>query len=515
MVGRLAVLAGVATLAAATALPAQTLADGDRVLVTTFGDVAALALGRDHLFLASDAGIAVRDLLQERWLPPLAPVPGYPPPGYATALAYDPIGDGLWLGLETGELFQMSFAFGEWTRASFQADGAIIRIVHDATEGTLWVGTPAGWYRVRDDGGFGRFMIRADMVPEEIRRSGEQNLGLLAVQGTLGTDDRLRRFALTDAIPGESPGRFYVGTAGGGAVRVDTNTLDRSWLQFGTLTRGLGSIAVDGQEIWFGGDGGGPRDGVARASRDLGAWTRYEAGVDNAPRGFVARIATSPEGVWFATSEGVYRLDPRAASPAWLRLTARDGLPADQGTSVVPTASGAWIGTLRGLARVDASGTVVSTGLEGARVLDLALAGETLWVATDRGLFTRSGEGEPVAVGDAPALATGPVVAVATNGDLVAALTPDALHVRREGRWAAPDRTLARLGALLRLHIDADGGLWVAGATGIASLESGRAPRTWLVPGDIPEGPVRGLTVDGDHLWVATPAGALRIDRTR
>lgn len=512
MVGRRAALAAAVALAAAMPVAAQTLATADRVLVTSFGDVAALALGRDHLFLAGDAGIAVRDVLQERWLPPLAPVPGYPPPGYATALAYDPIGDGLWLGLDTGELFQLSFAFGEWTRASFQADGPIIRIRPDAAEGALWVGTPAGWYRVRDDGGFGRFMIRADMVPEEVRRSGEQNLGLLAVQGTLGTDDRLRRYDLTDAIAGESPGTFYVGTAGGGVVRVDTNTLDRTWLQFGTLSRGLGSVAVDGDRLWFGGDGGGPRDGVAWSPRDLSTWTRYEAGVDDAPRGFVARIAASPEGTWFATSEGVYRFDDE---DSWLRLTARDGLPADQGTSVVPTGSGAWIGTLRGLARVDTSGTVVSTSLDGARVLDLALAGETLWVATDRGLFTRTGEGDPVAVSDTPALATGPVVAVATDGDVVAALTPDALHVRRNGRWAAPDRTLAPLGALLRLHIDPEGGLWVAGANGIASLESARAPRTWLVPGDIPEGPVRGLTVDGDHLWVATPAGALRIDRTR
>lgn len=494
----------------------RTWAPEDRSLVTGFGDVAALALGRDRLYVASDGGVAVFDVLQERWLPPLAPVPGYPPPGYASALAYDPVADGLWLGLENGELYQLSFAFGEWTRAGFVADDAIIRIHPDAAEGALWVGTPVGWYRVRDDGTFGRFVLRAEMLPESVRTAGEQNLALLAVQGTLGLDERLRRYELTDAVAGDRPGTFFVGTGGGGVVRIDTNTLERQWYAFGTPSRGVGTVEIDADRIWFGGDGQGPRDGIAVASRDLGEWRQLEAGIDGAPRGFVARIVADADAVWFAASDGVYRLDGRNGDSAGFRhITSADGLPADQATTVVPLAGGAWIGTLRGLARIDATGAVTATLLEGSRVLDLVMTGDTLWIATDRGLHVAmSGrDPEPAAAGT---LAAGPVVAVAAGGGIVAALTPDALHVRTDGLWSAPDRTIAgTLGGLLRLRIEADGRLWIAGERGVASLEAGVAPVFWRVPDDIPEGPVRGIAFDGNDLWVATPAGALRLDRTR
>lgn len=507
--------AGLCAAALAPGVAAQPLPSTleDRVLVTSFGDVAALAVGRDVLYVAGSAGIAVRDLLRERWLPPLAPVPGYPQDGMASALAYDPVADGLWLGTATGELYQLSFAFGEWRRASFVADEIIIRIVPDPARGVLWVGTPSGWYRVDDDGSSGRFMIRAEMIPREVRESGERNIGLLAMEGTLGLDPGLQRFPLTDAVPGDRDNVFFVGTAGGGVVRVDTNTGERAWLQFGTLSRGAGAVEVIGDEIWFGGDGQGPHDGVTRASRDLSTWVQLEAGVEDAPRGFVARIAGGAAGVWFATSEGAWHL-AAGTDGEWTRLTSGNGLPADQTTSVAPAVDGVWIGTLRGLARVDATGQVTGTQLEGARVLDLAMAGDTLWIAADRGMFTLVGEGAPEPVTE-PALANRPVVAVAAGGATIAALTPDALHVRRAGAWLPPERTLQGLGTLLRLRLGPQGEVWVAGENGVAVVAPDRAPRLWRVPGDIPAGPVRGLAVDGDRLWVATPGGALRLDPSR
>jgi ligand-binding sensor domain-containing protein len=244
-----------------------------------------------------------------------------------------------------------------------------------------------------------------------------------------------------------------------------------------------------------------------------------------APGGFVARIVPADDAIWFAASDGAYRLDRgrigsglRAAD--WTRYTSADRLPADQTTCVVPVPGGAWIGTLRGLAKLDVTNRSVTTTLAGLRVLDLALAGDTLWIATQSGLFVSVADGVPApATGleNAQSLRTGPVVALANVGGVITALTPAAVHRLEQGQWSAPIRDPATraLGPLFRLHVAADGGVWIAGEAGVAAVEAGKPVRTWLVPDDIPAGPVRGIVLDGDDLWVATPAGALRLDHTR
>ncbi len=527
MVTRRAVFVCVAlALVTPTAATPQLGSAQERTLVTSFGDVAALAVGRREIFVAAAGGIAVYDFVDDVWRPPLAPRAGYPPIEFVASLAYDGFADLLWLGAETGELLKLPLTFDRWEPAGFRARAPIIRIVPDAREGALWIGTPQGWYRVRDDGSLGRFMLRADQVPLEIRQLGERDPAFEAVRGTAGLDAQLRRFPVSAVVAGERRGIYFVGTEGGGLVRVDVNTLERAPLPFGTLSRGVGAVAVDGARIWFAGDGQGPRDGVATADRELRRWTQFEATTDGAPRGFVARIEPAPDALWFAASDGTYRLDRRGLRDGpprpsdWTWLHSRSGLPADQSTAVAPTADGAWIGTLRGLARVDASARVTATFLEGRRILDLASAGDTLWVATDAGLYVSVAGAAPVAgpgVESSPALRSGPVIGVAAHAGQRIVLVPDAHYRLENGAWAGPVReaTTLGLGTLYRLLIDDGGSVWIAGERGIARLAAGRPPRAWLVPMDVPVGPVRGLALDGEFVWVATPAGAFRIDPSR
>ena len=509
----------------AEAQPGRLWRPEDRSLITSFGDVAALALGRREVYVAGPYGVAVFDYVESAWRPPLAPSAGYPAPEMVTALAYDATADALWLGTEDGILLRFGLTQDRWERVPYDPRDPVIRIVPDADEGVLWAGTPGGWHRVRDDGTSGRFIMRADQVPSHIREIGETDVATQAAVGTLGLDERLRRFPIQAMLQGDRPASYFVATAGAGLMQFDSNTLQRTWLPFGTLSRGVGSIALDGDRIWFGGDAQGPRDGVAFADGGLTRWTHLEAAVDGAPRGFVARIVPAEDAIWFAASDGVYRLDRsrigsglRAAD--WTRYTSADRLPADQATTVVAVSGGAWIGTLRGLARLDVTSRSVNTTLAGLRVLDLALAGDTLWIATQSGLFVSISGGMPArapGVENAQGLRTGPVVALAAVGGVITALTPAAVHRLEQGQWSAPMRDPATraLGPLFRLHVAADGGVWIAGEAGVAALEEGRPVRTWLVPADIPAGPVRGIVLDGDDLWVATPAGALRLDRTR
>jgi hypothetical protein len=495
---------------------------GDRTLITSFDDIAALTVSSRLLFAATPSGLSVYDVTLAAWQAPLAPLEAWPAEERPSAVAWDGFGDRLWLGTEAGRLHHLVLGDDRWERPGFSVGEPILRIVPDSREGTLWVGTPSGWYRVRDDGSSGRFVLRELEVPAEVRREGEQDPVLRAVEGSLGLDDRLRRFPVSAAVtPPDRPVDRFVGTHGGGLLRFDATTLSTEWLPFGTLSRGIASLAVDGDRIWFGGDGQGPRDGVGVAGADLARWQRLEAGIDGAPRGFVARITIAADAVWFAASDGVYRL-PRTALASdgavrsgWQHLTTVDGLPADQATIVVPVPTGAWIGTLRGLVRVDTAGRATESHLPGRRVLDLAHSGEDLWIATDQGLFRTmaTGGGAPTRVEDAP---LGVIVAVVATSAGVAVLTPAALYRRGPNGWTGPDREpAARLGGLLRLIAHGDGSLWVAGEQGVGMREETGSWRWWLAPSDIPAAPVRGLVVTDEHLWVATPAGALRLDRSR
>jgi len=509
---------------AAAAQPGRLWQPGDRSLITSFVDVAALALGRREVYVAGESGIAVWDHVEEAWRPPLAPLEGYPERQPVASLAYDGAADALWLGTEDGQLLRLGLTVGQWEPAEFRIDEPIIRIVPDAMEGLLWIGTSSGWYRVRGDGSEGSFVDRASQIPSHVREIGETDLTVQAMSGTLTLDDMLQRFPIETVIEGERPGTYFVGTQGGGLLLLDGNTLERTWLPFGTLSRGAGTVALVGNRLWFGGDGQGPRNGFAIADRNLRRWTQIETEVGGGPRGFTARIVPAGNAVWFAASDGAYRLDnlsadSAAGGTAWTRFTTAQGLPADQTTTVVPLVQGAWIGTLRGLARVDGAGRVSATALEGRRILDLVLTGDTLWIATESGLFASIGDGAPApapGVDAVPALRTTPIVSLAARTGSIVALTPAAVHRFEGGRWTAASQegALAGLGRLLRLHVDTDGTIWVGGEGGAASLGQG-AVRTWLVPDDIPAGPVRGLLVDGDNLWVATPAGALRLNPTR
>src|SRR5690606_18474141 len=123
------------------------------------------------------------------------------------------------------------------------------------------------------------------------------------------------------------------------------------WLPFGLLTRGVGTIAADGEELWFGGDGRGPRRGVTRADRSLQRWDHFEAQHDGAPAGYVADVLPTTDAVWFAASDGLYRHDRRSGT--WRRFGEADGLPTAEVTALAPAPTGLWVGTRRGVVAVD------------------------------------------------------------------------------------------------------------------------------------------------------------------
>jgi ligand-binding sensor domain-containing protein len=507
---------------------------GDRVLIGDLGDLRAVAVAPRHVYAAGPAGIVVYDLTRDRWAPPLPYTEGMPLGEQPTALAYDRLSDALWLGTAAGVLYTYTLGFDRWERLGAIAGGSIAFLA--ASPDAVYGAGADGWFRL-PRGAFIAEPIPGTDVPPDVRAQAGAQTGarddpwLAAARGTLGLDPRLRRWPLTDAAAGETPGEYWIATGGGGLVRYDSRSATAEWLPIGLPAGGVGAVSSNGQRVWFGGTGRG-RGGVAAASTDLTRWWRFPAG-EGAPGSHVVDVVVREGDVWFAAEDGLYRLDTRTlerdatTAHAWHRTTSADGLPDDRVTSIAATVDGAWVTTMRGLAFVDDAGAVTAVAPGQAHSMARAvLANDSLWVATEIGLLLLTDAAAAVRAGtqttrlraspgaEAQPALRGPVLDVAVADDAVHALTPDGLFRFESGVWQGPERAaLARIGRPHRLASDGEG-LWITGERGVAHLAAGQGVVIdYLVPADIPAGPVLDVRPAGEHIWIATPAGALRLRR--
>jgi hypothetical protein len=528
-------LVGAALVAAAllTAAPAAAQSHlwlpEDRLLVTAFHDVTGLATDLRRVYAVSSEGIQVYDFAARRWDAPVTAVQGFPQRERPTALAFDLVESALLVGTAAGDLLIYRVDMQRWDRRPALASGPILAIAAGTgvREDALYLATRGGLLRLRR-GGFMAEPIRLDEVPPSLRArlQGPGALtaadpALASASGTLGLDARLRRQPITAIVPGEGRGSYWIGTMGGLAA-FDSRFMETTWHEYGLVGRGVGAIARGADGFWFGGDGRSPRRGVAWADARLQQWRHHEAPLEGAPAGHVADIAVAGGVVWFAASDGLFHLDRR--SGAWRRYTEADGLPALRVLSVAATGDGVWAGTRRGLVRVAPYDAGMPALFRGTAVLRVRELGDTLWVATERGLYALGPARDTILAAGAAAdgagqgPGAGPTLDVAAIPGALVVLTPDALFLRRqvaggEQLWSGPVREPFQAG-LGRGHALAagDGQLWVAADAGVGRLDLGTGLWTfYTVPGDIPEGPVHGVLPDGEHVWLATPGGALRL----
>jgi ligand-binding sensor domain-containing protein len=176
--------------------------------------------------------------------------------------------------------------------------------------------------------------------------------------------------------------------------------------------------------------------------------------------------------------------------------------------------TGVWVGTQHGLMHIrDGQARQVLTGPRVGRVI---VMGDSVWAATTRGLLVAAIADADTTGGswrEAEGLGPGVYIDVARLGSRTFALSPEGFYAHTERTWRGPVRTPAMngLGRLRRL-LAADSALWIAGERGVARYDPTReAWLYFLAPGDIPEGPIADLAIDGAFVWLATPAGALRL----
>lgn len=485
----------------------------DRVLISDFSQVSALATDQRRIFAATSAGIAVFDATQERWLDPITAEDGFPIAADPTALAYDPVSDELWMASVDGGLFSYSPFFGRWQDEGSALAPPVFEILfaRDAS-GSVFLREAGGW-SVLERGSFSpRPLPRGVSPPVHGSVTDPLDDPLLRSRGrTLTVDETGRSWPVTDAVTLIGSPDVWIASYGGYLFRYGDFAGDTRHYVYGVPGRGVAALLVGADAIWFGGDARTRRQGIASADHALDRWLQWEARMHGAPAGRVHEMLESGGRLWVAAADGLYVLDPGARG--WSRLATSDGLPDDEALSLAATPAGVWVGTRRGAVPVDGNGVAGDVVAPGVRVSGLAAAGEDLWLATDAGVLLAVGARAGAAPAELTRLADGdPRLGArarsiaALDGAVYAAFDGSVRRVDRAGTASAP---LGRGGPQARLRA-AEGRIWLAGVEGVRGWDprSGDVLRYDIGP-DIPVGPVTDVAVGAGGVWVATPVGAL------
>jgi ligand-binding sensor domain-containing protein len=505
------------------------------VVLTAFDVIPAVAASQHTVYVASPDGIAALDRDFGRWLPPIPFGPGFGA-GAVTAMAADPVEEGVWIAAEGAVLYYRP-SFGDISRGIIP--GRVDAIVFDQRDpgAGAYLHGSSGWAVATRTGMVSP--VDPSRVPPPAARSQPSSLVEVyatypSLRGTaplLTRDADLRSWPVMSGTISPDRSEVWLGTAGGGLFRVDPLFQKGEQLPFGPLQTATGALARDSDGVWMAGVGaaaGAARPGLTHASGDLQLW-RWLASpaVSRALSGARAmRMSVRGSRLWVATDRGLVSLDASDPEHA-LRWSATSGLPDDRALAVAASSSGAWVGTARGLAYVESTGsaraarsTDVHAGSgPSAAVRALLLVGDTLWVGSDAGALLVRGaapDSAPRTLNVNDARLSRPILALAASDSLVAAATDRDLLVIAPAaasliaRFDAVD--ISPISPVSAMAMDANT-IWLAGRGGVLVVaRSSAASRLLPAPGPIPAQAL-DIALDRDFAWIATPAGVVRLRR--
>ncbi|MDH3297130.1 MAG: hypothetical protein OEM96_02460, partial [Gemmatimonadota bacterium] len=387
----------------------------DRVVITDFQRVTALARASDRLFAATDGGLVVRNEAFDRWELPITTEDGYPS-SRVVALAWDRRDATLWLSTVDSRLIQIEPRNRRFLD-EIRLDEPIRTIVpsHDDPSALL-VQQGSRWFT------FDPFSRRqARISPSDVDRAIAASFELRERRALL-TSARFEagrafiasrgtaRYQITDVMPSAQLGQFWIASYGGFLFRYDAFSGRSEPVEYGLIGEGAAAVLADTGGIWFAPGEGFERYAISRADRDLTTWRTWDAESTgladrNVPADPVHALLRVGADLWAGGERGLYRFD----GDAWHR---EGGGQLGRGTRVLSLSAdpqglgGVWAGTDRGLYRLPGPGMSADAPRLGAeRITALAAHGELLWVGTDRGLTAfgpDAGQREGVAVAGRP-----------------------------------------------------------------------------------------------------------------
>jgi len=341
------------------------------------------------------------------------------------------------------------------------------------------------------------------------------------------------------ADPGSLPGnvlqalhvddqdRVWMGSENGGLSVLDA---DRRQLHHHRLadhpqmgTDDVFAITSLGEDIWFGGFGGG----VSRLHAD-GSFTNFRAD-DSDPSSLpsdhvLALTRDGRGGIWIGTLAGLAHFDGQA-----IRAVPLAGLQAPRIYSVTVEVGRTWVGTSGGMLVRAADGTWTAPAWSQmfARpnaIMTMADAGQgEYWLGGQGGLWRTDGEGAPVPVaqgeqGRGVGRVLQAILRMPDGGTWIALPTRGLGYLRADWRRiAALSSTQGLAGGLYRgIGRSGQGGAWLTSSIGSVEhldLASGQlTPLRWHRPLLQDQRLLSVLEDDRGQLWIGRNTGLTRID---
>ncbi len=507
----------------------------DRVLIGESNEITGIAVSQRMVFATTRDALLILDKQFGSWSPPVTAVDGYPG-GPVTAMAADPVDDGVWIGTLGGVVYYRPVLNILTTAVVAGTPGVIIFDARDPLAGA-YIGSGAGWSLVTRTGSV--TPVERSFLPPPSARIQSSNLNDVfreypALQNFLPMllrDEQLQSWPVSTGTKALGSSEVWVGTRGNGVYRVDPLFNQAEHFPFGLLDEGIGALAEAADGIWMAGLGTGSsaRSGLAFASSDLRRWRWVEGSLSRPFRGVRAHdLSVRGRAAWVATDRGVLRVETQNENSVRV-WSLGNGLPDDRALSLATSSDGAWVGTARGLVfitdsvnRRSASRSAISATIAtGTSVRALLLTGDTLWIGSDAGLLMMaSGDSaprRPAAAAAEPRLRR-PIAAITrSDSEIVVATADDLLRISTTGGQLLPRYeavSFSQLRGITAVAMDSST-IWIAGRGGVLVItRSTGLPRFLTAPGEIP-GEAYDVLLTRDFAWIATRNGLLRISRLR
>jgi ligand-binding sensor domain-containing protein len=563
----------IATLTAVADLRSQQLfEEGDWVSYRDYRWVYSLSVGPRQVYVGTSGGVIAYSRYSDKYDDYWARTTGYDvsePLDSARVVAYSDYSQSLWCGAEAG-LFQREEPQNRWRKHDLPGTPMGYRVLSIGVgQNYIWVeaGPPQYWWNPDApyaefflyegspfSGGFIRFKtgffqppgpdgLLPGMENVERRVTWYGRLGRVPLNsGDLLGLEGVGRYDIPILFP-DMPGITY---QGGDVLRpgyfqdsefrdyplTDWTVDDRGVLWLGTWGLGLGKANLQSQrvslrpaglwgedvdalevtpsDIWIGGMNDGPLQGITHWQNKR-LWTGIEARYTNGLEStLIYDMAMDNRYLWVATAQGLSRYDLH--EKYWATLTVFKGLWSDVVLCVSPFLSQIYIGTNRGLNRIN-QGVVIreENWFRNLGVNRLTPDGDTLWAANDAGMYKMVAENAWEELTGATGTVGPKTVDIAPTHNYVWFARRDGVegYHRSTGEWKSLLTTTYFDGQIPTCCAADDSNLWVGTERGLYQFNILREvvlhhyePKDGLLGSGI-----RLLQMDGKYLWIGTNKG--------
>lgn len=500
-------------------VPVADFRPDDRVVLRDMRTIQAVAASFERLYAVYPSSVGLWRQGERRWSDLYeAPAPDALQRVFQGVV--DPLDQSLWL-IEPAALLHFDPTIDRWDRLALPGTARGLGTDPTIPDGIL-VETSAGWYlqprigtlrRVTPGPGLKRAATLDDAYDAMPQL---RSMAAITAQGP-----GLRIGRLTGAARDPATNGWLIGTDLRGLLRFDAAGFTPTPLPQGIAGNLVGAVAEVPGGVWVASMDRGQVQPVALEflDADLGHTRTIEG---NAVFGLgvnrITRITPDVRSLWLATDIGVLRVG--LDDGAMRRWNSSDGLTDDRALTIAQWQGGVAVGMARGLAMIDAAGTVTRPLVPVLdAVYDLHARGDTLWAATARGLrFMVRGDStlQPdrrAAIDPTSGLE---IAAVRSLGDTLIVMNARRVLWRDPltGLWSAGPDLTPQVGRLREMAV-APGGIWVVGDRGAVLVRVGTGVLAALAVGrDLPA-PVTALAVDEAYLWVGTLDGLIRVRLSR